>query len=398
MKSINSQSDINVSRILRLIWQKNGISRVEIAAQLGLDKSTVTKIVAALVDVGIVKEFAHGITGPQGGRKPIYLEITETFAVVGGIEIQKEGFFCCLLNLPGKCLFEYQEKTNSTDCMEIFSAAYKILQEEAQKRQIIIIGVGVGISGIVNSDSGVIMQSIPFEITKHFPFTQMASVQTGVPVVIENDARCCCYSERTLLHDMGQQNSLFILIELRNKKKENIIDSSQVSVGAGLVINGKIFKGTEFSAGEFRSMLWTDGQQRQFFAQRENIEDFGAVLPDGQKTEDSVFNELAKHVAFLTNTLNLETVYIGGIDQEIEEKLVELIKKRIMLQWPYDSSHCVDVRLCSLGNLAVAYGAAGMFIDRFFALPSLSTPSGSGPSILEALSQISLTGHAGKLI
>ena len=83
MKSINSQSDINVSRILRLIWQKNGISRIEIAAQLGLDKSTVTKIVSALLDVGIVHEFAHGITGPQGGRKPIYLEISEAFAVVG---------------------------------------------------------------------------------------------------------------------------------------------------------------------------------------------------------------------------------------------------------------------------------------------------------------------------
>ena len=73
-------------------------------------------------------------------------------------------------------------------------------------------------------------------------------------------------------------------------------------------------------------------------------------------------------------------------------------RKRIKLQWPYDSNHDVDVRLSSLGNLAVAYGAAGMFVDRFFALPSLSTPSGSGPSILESLSQVGVTGHAGKLI
>ena len=397
MKSINSQSDINVSRILRLIWQKNGISRIEIAAELGLDKSTVTKIVSALLGVGIVKEFAHGITGPQGGRKPIYLEIAEEFAVVGGIEIQKEGFVCCLLNLPGKCLFEYQEKMDTSDCMEIFARACDILKLESQKRKINLIGIGVGISGIINSDSGVIMKSISFEITELFPFTQIASVQAGVPVFIENDARCCCYSERTLMHDMGQQNSLFILIEMR-KKSGKLIESNQVSVGAGLVINGKIFKGTEFSAGEFRSMLWTSGQHRQFQAEKENLEDFGAVLPDGAKTEDSIFNELAKHVAFLTNTLNLETVYIGGLESELEEKLVTLFKKRIELQWPYGSNHEVDVRLSSLGNLAVAYGAAGMFLDRFFALPSLSTPSGSGPSILESLSQVCETGHAGKLI
>ena len=46
MKSINAPSDINVSRILRLVWQKRGISRIEIASQLGIDKSTVTKIVS----------------------------------------------------------------------------------------------------------------------------------------------------------------------------------------------------------------------------------------------------------------------------------------------------------------------------------------------------------------
>ena len=129
------------------------------------------------------------------------------------------------------------------------------------------------------------------------------------------------------------------------KKSGKLIGSNQVSVGAGLVINGKIFKGTEFSAGEFRSMLWTSGQHRQFQAEKENLEDFGAVLPDGGKTEDSIFNELAKHVAFLTNTLNLETVYIGGLESELEEKLVALFKKRIELQWPYGSNHEVDVRL-----------------------------------------------------
>ena len=73
MKSINPLSEINTSRILRLVWQKKGISRVEIANTLNLDKSTVTKIVSSLNDIGIINEIAQGETGPQGGRKPIYL-------------------------------------------------------------------------------------------------------------------------------------------------------------------------------------------------------------------------------------------------------------------------------------------------------------------------------------
>lgn len=417
MKCINSQSDINVSRVLRHIWQKDSISRVEIASQLGLDKSTVTKIVSALLEVGIVTESAHGNTGPQGGRKPIYLEITDMFAAVGGVEINSNGYMCCLLNLSGKILFKSEiglqasSATASTrDCLALFEEAFEHLKNEAARLNIQIIGVGVGVSGIVNSDSGVIMQSIPLEIVSHFPFSQLASVIAGVPVFIENDARCCCYSERTLLHDTGQQNSLFLLIEIR-KKNNTRVKANQVSVGMGLVINGKIFKGSEFSAGEFRSLLWSGGQTEQFLAKEENLAELGNLSQNdnfkaGQANLDakndpkneSIFQEFARHVAFLVNTLNLETVYIGGIGAEVEESLAKMIHERILYQWPYDNSIECEIKLSSLGQWAVAYGAAGMFIDRFFALPSLSSPSGSGPSILESLTQMGTTGLAGKLV
>ena len=89
----------------------------------------------------------------------------------------------------------------------------------------------------------------------------------------------------------------------------------------------------------------------------------------------------------------------GGVAEKVfAEKLAEMINKRIVYQWPYDATYHCEVRLSSLGHLAVAYGAAGMFIDRFFALPSLASPLGTGPSILESLSDINSTGHLGKLV
>jgi len=48
------------------------------------------------------------------------------------------------------------------------------------------------------------------------------------------------------------------------------------------------------------------------------------------------------------------------------------------------------IRTASFGSLAVAYGAAAMYIDQLFSLPSLSTPSEKGLSILEYLSSVSL--------
>ena len=92
MKTLNAPGDLNISRVLRLIWQLKGISRIEIAQQLGIDKSTVTKIVSSLEEIGIIRAFAQGNAGPQGGRKPIHLEIVPDFGMAVGFEINTYGF------------------------------------------------------------------------------------------------------------------------------------------------------------------------------------------------------------------------------------------------------------------------------------------------------------------
>lgn len=393
MKSINSLSDINVSRVLRLIWQNKGISRIELANQLGIDKSTVTKIVAGLQETGIVSEFAQGTTGPQGGRKPIYLEITSTYACIGGIEINPDRFVCCLLNLKGTVLFQYQEKLFTTDCKNSFFKAYEMLAAESKKLSMPLVGIGVGLPAIVNCDSGVILQSIPLGIKSPYAFSQEASNIIGIPVYAENDARCCCYGERILSYDIGFENSIFVLAELRRIHSDD--SCKNLSVGIGIVIDGKIYKGADFSSGEFRSLLWQKGNQGQFHAGESNLEQLGL----DENVIDSVLFELAQHIAFLVITFNLDMVYIGGIEEVYAQKLSKLIDERIIYQWPYDADkHSCKIRIASLKNLAVAYGAAGMFIDRFFALPSLSTPSGNGPSILESLNQLSVSGLAGKML
>ena len=105
---------------------------------------------------------------------------------------------------------------------------------------------------------------------------------------------------------------------------------------------------------------------------------------------NSVFYELAQHIAFLVNTLNLQCIYIGGIEQMYVERISELIRDRIHVQWPYTKKQNLAIRSASFGSLAVAYGAAAMYIDQLFSLPSLSTPSEKGLSILEYLSSVSL--------
>lgn len=384
MKSINSPADINVSRILRLIWQKGGISRIEIASELGIDKSTVTKIVASLADIGLVTELSQGDTGPLGGRKPIYLQITPSFACIGGVEINPGRYVCCILNMHGKVLFQHQEEIHpglyeKDNYYGVFFRAFEKIAAEAEKMGIPLIGIGVGFPALVDSNNGVIIQSVPLMIHESFAFVKEVSKIIDIPVIIENDARCCCYGEQLLSANHNIQNMLFLLTEYRVLQPREA-SRKNLSVGLGLVVNGKILKGHECSAGEFRSILWNEGNRGQFYSGEDRLE---SVDND---VIQSVFFELAQHAAFLVNTLNLEQVYIGGIDKSYASKLLSLIQDRIKYQWPYGIERKYSVSLASLENLSVAYGSAAMYLEQLFALPSLSSRSGTGRSVLETFS------------
>ena len=130
-------------------------------------------------------------------------------------------------------------------------------------------------------------------------------------------------------------------------------------------------------------MLWQPGNSGQF--QSNDIS--GDKIGSDMSVTGSVFTELARNVALIANILNLNYVFLGGLPEDLTDKLAQLINEEIILKWPYSlPKHC-EVIPASLGKKAVAYGAAGHCLQRFFSLPNIYQPSGNGPSIKETLSQ-----------
>jgi len=382
MKTLNAPGDLNISRVLRLIWQVKGISRIEIAQQLGIDKSTVTKIVSSLEEIGIIRAFAQGSAGPQGGRKPIQLEISPEFGASLGIEINTDGYVATLVDLHGEILATVQDTMIFTSVFDAFDAALEKATPVIESLNTSILGIGVGVPAIVNTDSGEIIQSIPLMINDKIEFCSWAKEKYNAPVYIENDARCGCLGEITIRHGVNIDNALFLLAEIR-KITGSTESRKNLSVGCGFILNSQTFYGRDFSAGEFRSVLWQPGNSGQF--QSNDIS--GDKIGSDMSVTGSVFTELARNVALIANILNLNYVFLGGLPEDLTEKLAQVINEEIILKWPYSlPKHC-EVVAASLGKKAVAYGAAGHCLQRFFSLPNIYQPSGNGPSIKETLSQ-----------
>ena len=158
--------NINISRILRMIWQqKNGISRIEIAKKLNLDKSTITNIVSNLLERKLVKEMVEGSSSPQGGRRPIYLAINKDYGCVGGIEIQPNYYNVVIIDLNGNILFSklcsYQ--ISSSNLLTILPMIMDDIIRTVENKNQNLIGIGIGFSGILNPEKGTIMQPIPLQ-------------------------------------------------------------------------------------------------------------------------------------------------------------------------------------------------------------------------------------------
>ncbi len=372
MRILNSLSDLNIIRILRLIWLKKKVSRVEIASALKMDKSTVTKIIAELTKNNLVRETDSGTSGPQGGRKPVFLEINGSFACAAGIEINPERIFISLEDLQGSILFQQMKPIDPANYAEkgfmgLLQEGIDVLQKNAKRLHIKIAGYGLGVPGMVDVESGKIIQSIPLLIEDSLDVTKKIQPYINKKLFfVENDARCCCYTEQILTNGVSAKNMMFIMAEYRHLQPVEKAPQN-LSVGLGLILNGKIYHGANSTAGEFRSMQWECPSKTQFSLEEQSLE--------STEIREKLFRELAKNIAFLVNTLSLDVVYVGGIEKQFAEEIVKFIREEIVYLWPYAWNKTTVVSTASVSQKAVSYGAGTMVLDKIFSVPELESNS-----------------------
>ena len=184
---------MNRSRILRVIWHHPGTSRIDVAAMLGLDKSTVSSIVTELLETGLVREVSRGEPSPRGGRRRVHLEIDNTYGYVLGVELQPGFFRAVLTDLTGESIkFWSAERPRDGRDFEpyLLELLNELLEDIGPSRERLI-GIGVAMGGLVNSIRNVIYRSIPMEIVEEYDFQRRIAETVGIPVIAENDANAC---------------------------------------------------------------------------------------------------------------------------------------------------------------------------------------------------------------
>ncbi|HUX21179.1 MAG TPA: ROK family transcriptional regulator [Spirochaetia bacterium] len=363
MASFKRNRVVNTSLVLREIWTHHEISRVQIARNLDLDKSTITSVVSELLERGLVEETAIGESGPQGGRRPVFLRLNGAKGSVLGIEMKPDGYTAVAVDLTGKILQSWSGDR------EIFQANlgdtfHEIVRtvRSASTLTAPIQGVGLGVSGVVDSERGVITYSIPLGIAEPWDFNAKVAMRCDLPVCIENDANACAWAELAFNRTRRLRNFLFVLLEFRDTARLPGLHE-RTALGLGVVIEGRVHHGCSYSAGEFRSVLRGPGNKGQFsLTHAESLR-----ITEDPGLRGRLIEELARNVAMLVTTLNLDEIYLGGDIETYGPSVIAEFERWIQDSWPYPDAVRCRVGFSSLGRRAVAYGAAGLVLNRLFA-------------------------------
>jgi len=370
MISTSALNSMNINRVLRTLWEREPISRIDISKHLELDKSTITKIMTQLLERNIVLEQSIGDSKPGGGRKPIHLGINRTYGAIIGVELQTDLARVVAVTITGDILFQKQQFLNfdKTNISELFEQIVLWHKAQLEKDGWRVLGASLGIAGIINPYEKTILQSNPLSISSAVRLDHSMEERLGIPIFLENDTRCCCWAHLVDMKSQDPKHLLYILGEFRKHTVTNV-HSRVLAVGMAFVIDGKLHYGQNFTSGEFSSIFKKDGNPTQFSTPNQEAVFLGITDHTMRK---QIFYELADNIAFLTNILNLGTIGIAGDVAEYQEELTQALKLSIEKNWSYEKQAQVAIVVTPFREWAVAYGAAAFVIERLFALPKMN--------------------------
>jgi predicted NBD/HSP70 family sugar kinase len=224
------------AEIFALVLTSGPVSRTALADRLGLSPSTVTRLLAPLLEARHLRETISEATGPGRPRRLLHVN-TERHVVVG-IKIAPTHVAAVLTDMAAQVLARAERAIPDCSPATALTASAGLAGEllrEVSGTSAGVLGVGVGVSGHVDSAAGVCRYSALLDWHK-VDVAGPLSAATGLPVVVNNDVNTLVVAERWF--GQGRDVDSFAVVTIGS------------GIGCGLLLDGSLFAGASGMAGE----------------------------------------------------------------------------------------------------------------------------------------------------
>lgn len=252
---------INQNLVLNLIRHYEGVSQSTIAHLSSLSPATVSGITAELIASGLVYEV--GIAESTRGRRPTLLRLNKEAGFVVGVKLMEHAVVSVLTDLDANVLSSrttpLQQDTTAPSTNRSYTPAHvlatvgdaidaTLAQSHVERGR--VCGIGVGVSGLVDSKAGVYRFSSSFPGWSDISFATPLSARFGLPVYVENDVATLTIAEQWFGSGHGLEHFAVVTVGR--------------GIGAGIVTNGRLCRGARGGAGEIgHTTLQPDGPHCQ---------------------------------------------------------------------------------------------------------------------------------------
>lgn len=235
--------DLNQSIVFNMIVERGSISRTELAKQSGLPAATITRIVGNFLSAGLVSEVSSEES--SGGRRPVLLSINPSAGYIVGVKLREDSMTVAICDLNCTIIHTLEENTLANAdtlphrVVEAIAEAVKRCLSEAGISVRKVLGIGVGLSGLIDSSRGICRYSAILN-WRDVELGPALEFKLRLPVRVDNDVNTLAVAERYF--GAGRDAANFLLVTVGR------------GVGLGIVVGGEIYRGSHGGAGEFGHM------------------------------------------------------------------------------------------------------------------------------------------------
>ena len=223
----------NRSTALHILHEKGMISRKRLAEEMKLTPAAITKIVAELIDDGLVSE-GSVVSSSSAGRREILIGLNSSAHFSLGILMNISTAVISATDLNGKVLFSekirLERKAPADAALEMLCSRLLELCSENSLDTALCIGVGIAVRGIISSDHRYIKNSYSVLDTANYPICDKVESLTGIPAILENNVRALFCAQNFLSPAPDIATQFFLRCEY--------------GIGAALSVNGQIIEGS----------------------------------------------------------------------------------------------------------------------------------------------------------
>jgi predicted NBD/HSP70 family sugar kinase len=375
VKATHQQTRVHNERlVVRTLYDHGPISRADVARLTGLTRTTVSDVVAALLDDGVVREIGRGAS--TGGKAPILLEVDEDARLVVGLDLGEEHFAGSLVNLRGDIRRTVELPVAGRDGDAAVQLVFELLDDLLDGVTAPLLGIGIGTPGLVDSATGTIRRAVNLD-WRDLPLGPIVGERYGVPVNVANDSQAAALAEYTYAGGDRVPN----LIAIRVGR----------GVGAGLILRGALFQGDGSGAGEIGHVVVADDGEvcrcgrtgcLETVAGMRAIErdasaaasrpmelgDVRAALDAGEPWAVSIVDDaamaLGRAIAGLIGALDIQRIVLLGPVTELGERWLATVRREAAARALAPLTDDVEIVIGAPTTNVVVRGASALLVAR----------------------------------